>query len=526
MAGSDHPSGAEQRLLPAALALAIAAMLVPPLAVPLPPLLDYPNHLARLSLIAGQAARPPLDAVYVVDWSRAATNIGIDLLALAFGPAFGAEAVGRIGILFALLLPVLGALALGRVVAGRWHVAMLATPLFAWTLPLAAGFLNHQIAVGLALLAAAGHAALRHHGPAPALLLGAASLAIAVVHLFGAAFLIALAGATALGPVWPGWREWGAATRRVVAAAGPAVIGLGIFLLLAPTLPGDAAQGAASRWHWTYQPALKAAGLLAPFVTYDLAAGMALALLTLALCLIGLRGGWIRFHAGLGALAAALFLGGLVLPSTIGDTEQIEIRLACAGMLAALVGLRPGATLPARAERLVVFGLLAFAIGRSAWTLHDWRAGARDIAAVERALAALPRGATLLPVEGHGPGQGQASTGPRLAGLWPLHVHYGLRAVVLRDAFVPGIFAFAGKQPLRLREPWRALTLPAAGPPPLAALSAAPALPLLQGWRHRFGHVLVLDAPGMTEAALPAGLELVAVEGFARLYRVVPQPGR
>ncbi|MBR0682995.1 hypothetical protein GXW74_21060 [Roseomonas eburnea] len=520
-------AGQGQGSILAALACAVCVLLVPPLLVPLPPLVDYPNHLARLWLIAGHAERPPLDAIYVIDWSRAVTNIGIDLLALGLGRVIGADTVGRLGVVLALLLPVLGTLALGRAVAGRWHAAMLLAPALAWNLPFAAGFLNHQISVGLALLAAAMSAALPGRPVLRAILLFLAGLVIIVVHLFGGLLLIALVAALAIGETIPARGARSLAVRRIAVAAAPPALALATFLLLAPTLPGEAGESAVPRWFWTWRPDMKAGAALAPFVTYHVLLGQAVALLLLFLAHAAVRRGWIRFHAGLCALAVGLFLGSLVLPSSLGDTEQIELRLSCAAVLVAIASLRPGSAMPRRARQSATAGLLAITFVLSGWVLHDWRLAARDVAAVERALAALPRGAAVLPAEAGDDTRSSAAQSPRLAGSWPLHSHYGLLAVMLRDAAVPGLFALAGKQPVRLRDAWRHLAPTGSSLPRIQDLDSTQAGATGNGpprdWRENFGYLLVLDAAGADVAPPPAGLELLADEGFARLYRVVPR---
>ncbi|HWE16449.1 MAG TPA: hypothetical protein VG758_04605, partial [Hyphomicrobiaceae bacterium] len=63
------------------LAAAFAGLAVPVLLAEIPPLLDYPNHLVRLWLIAGGAEIEPLSRMYAVSWTSAHTNVGIDYLA-------------------------------------------------------------------------------------------------------------------------------------------------------------------------------------------------------------------------------------------------------------------------------------------------------------------------------------------------------------------------------------------------------------------------------------------------------------
>jgi hypothetical protein len=54
-----------------------------------PPILDYPNHYARMWLLAGGIAEPPFNRIYALDWNRTFTNVGIDLAAYWLGPVIG-----------------------------------------------------------------------------------------------------------------------------------------------------------------------------------------------------------------------------------------------------------------------------------------------------------------------------------------------------------------------------------------------------------------------------------------------------
>ena len=109
----------------ALLTIALAALAVPVLLAPIPPLLDYPNHLVRLWLIAGGANSPPLSEMYAVSWSSAYTNVGIDYLGAALGRFLPIVPLGSVLVVLALVLPPLGAVALialysGARTGGRW----------------------------------------------------------------------------------------------------------------------------------------------------------------------------------------------------------------------------------------------------------------------------------------------------------------------------------------------------------------------------------------------------------------------
>jgi hypothetical protein len=518
--------GSERRLVLLGLALAFGILLVPIALVRVPPLVDYPNHLARLWLISGGASQPPLDEIYAVDWSNAVANIGIDLLARALGPLVGAETVGRFGVALALVLPVLGAAALGRVVAGRWHAGLLTAAALAWNLPFALGFLNNQIAVGLALLMAAAFASRSWRGVVRAAGLAAAGAALMVVHPFGACFLAGLIGALGIGPSVPRPADRAIVAKRAAAGIALVLVGAVGILLLAPTPPGADPRFAASLFSFDYRAVTKAVGLLAPFLTYSLLAEGALGVVTLVVAYHGVRTGWLRVHFGLGLLAVSLFLASLVLPSDAGDTHLIDFRFAVMGLFALIAALTPARPLAGRAVLAVAVGLLAIAAARSLWITTQWQAAERDLMAVERALAPLPVGAALLSVEAAPFDAERDTRGPRLAGQWFLHTHYPLRAVVLRQAFVPGLFAFAGRQPVTVLAPWQRLAAPDAMQPSSADLARSDdprlraAFPHLASWRADFQYLLVLDAASPAAEPLPDGLDLVADEGFARLYRI------
>src|SRR5437762_2357798 len=59
-------------------ALSFLSLAGPLLVCEIPPLTDYPNHLARYWLIAGGLSDPALAHFYQVDWANAVTNVGVD----------------------------------------------------------------------------------------------------------------------------------------------------------------------------------------------------------------------------------------------------------------------------------------------------------------------------------------------------------------------------------------------------------------------------------------------------------------
>lgn len=80
-------------LVPLALVVALASVVVPVLLVQLPAMWDYPNHLVRYWILLGYAEGTPVATMYQPDWSLARTNIGSDLLAVGIGRVLPFEAV-------------------------------------------------------------------------------------------------------------------------------------------------------------------------------------------------------------------------------------------------------------------------------------------------------------------------------------------------------------------------------------------------------------------------------------------------
>ena len=119
---------------------ALAALALPVALVHVPPLLDYPNHFARLWLLAGGIEQPPISAMYAADWSVALTNIGVDLIAATLGRVIGADLLGHLLVAAALILPPLGAILLNCAVFGGWHWWQVGFPILAWNSTLLAGF--------------------------------------------------------------------------------------------------------------------------------------------------------------------------------------------------------------------------------------------------------------------------------------------------------------------------------------------------------------------------------------------------
>lgn len=316
-------------------------ILIPFLAVSVPPLVDYPNHLARFWLLTGGANTPALSPFYVVDWSKASTNIGVDLFVAGLGAVAPAGVAGFLAAMLAAAGPPIGLILLSRTVFQRFHPWQVLFPLTTWSTTFLMGFLNFQIGIGLALALAAADPWLRRRlhgyvGPARALL----GALLAVDHLYAPFFYASLVFALTFGEaaVWPA--RWRGLAKRVGAAAVAAawcVVALLPLALFARMLPGSDAQG-----HGLVYGLLvyKLFALLTPLSAYNLFVGVAITatLLGTGVWLVG-RGA-LQAHSGLALVGAMLVALSVLAPDHAAGGSWIAQRFPTVALLVLIGAVR------------------------------------------------------------------------------------------------------------------------------------------------------------------------------------------
>lgn len=535
--GRESSLAADRRIWIATLfciVFASGTLVIPVAYVHTAPLLDYPNHVARMWLLAGGADHAPLNAIYAVDWSGASTNIGMDLLAATLGRLIGAVLLGKLLLAAAVLLPPMGAVLLNRSVFGGWYWWQAGFPVLAWNTTLLMGFVNFQIGLGLALLAAcADPLILRHSRPSCAALTRMAmATMLFVFHAFAAGFYAVLLTGIALGAGREPFGTFALFGRAFLRATRPAALGVGVpvvcFLLLAPTIPGGHAfPGAYDFWE-NLNLSYKSVSLVSGFLTYDLYIDITMVFLLWMCGRVFASREHQRCHSGLLVAALGLFVLTIVTPPTLAGTAFLDWRFSGMALLTGMAAVRPG--LPsARAGVVAAVALMSLSLVRTGWIAVKWQERQGDIAAVEQVLAFVPSGAAVLPAH-HMVEEGlDRPHGRGLTDVMPWYQHLQSLAVPLRHAFVPTLFTAPGKQPLRVSPPWKDIAVLEGYCLPvqfLRSFTPSPQLTYKFGyaarWRERFDYVLVLNAQAPVaedESTLP-NLELIADRGFARLYHI------
>jgi hypothetical protein len=385
----------------------------------------------------------------------------------------------------------------------------------AYNFPFVFGFANYTLSMALAFPALALWLRLGRSGRLRlrAALFVPISLILWVAHVYGWAFLCAVAGTIEL----VRRREAGATLPRALVEAAQRCLPLALAVIpLIVWRSGDVG-GRTEGW---FSMIVKVDYLLTAFRDrwrwLDL---LSLALLA-ALLLLAWRGRRLRFAPPVAAAASLLLLVYLLLPQRVFGSAYADMRLYPYLLAFALIGIRPGPEASRRflhglAVAGLAFVLVRFGANTASFALYD-RAWDRELAALDH----VPRGARLVSL-----------VGARCRGDWTMlrYDHLPGLAVVRREAFSNDQWSVPGAQLLQTH-------YPAAGPfekdpSHIVALADCP----VKRWRRldealrimpwdAFDYLWLIDPP-LYDRRLTEGLEPVWRSGASVLYRI-PHPRR
>ncbi len=508
------------------------------------PLLDYPNHLARMGILAAHGTDPAFNAMYRVHWALF-PNLAMDLIVPPLARILPLGAAGSVFAAAAALLCVSGTIALHRALfrPALWPYV---SALTAYNFVLTNGFLNYLFGLGVALWAVAFWVRLASRGlPIRAAFAMLAGLACLICHIFAFAILALLCGSIELVRLWrvlhgsdrTPWRELPSQlARSALTLTAATVLPFLTYKLFGPSNTYSRPdQGRLFLEQLTHngflaEPRMRLLWLLgtvgAPNRELDLIAAAVLA----AIPLLAFARRSLSFSPEPLLAAAILLVAFLVLPSTAIDNGMVYPRLALPVVLLCIAGIRPVLPRPlgtAAAVAVVMLTLFHAAGTASVWSrqqavLQDLRSVTREVTPCSRVLATRDGGNAWMVERDE----------PAVSRIFYNGVAYAnLPAWVMmqRRAYWPMIFAQTGKQPLEVLPPFDQMQqndgyLPLTqqlrlgqGSGGVAGSNRWPSQ--LTDWRHRYDYVLILHQhPG---TALPSELQLLARSGFAALYRVI-----
>lgn len=220
-------------------AIAFLITIAPILAVTYPPLLDYPNHLAR-SFILANLDDPVLSTIYEANW-RYLPNLAYDLVMSVLTAIAPAPVAGKIFIFLMFLAQ------LGGVVALHFAIHRQLTPipfiaiLFLVNYIFFMGFLAYYLSSAIVLLGLAAWVWMEDHPAFWRLAVGTGfGLLLVVFHLYAFGAFAFLVGAYEASRLVVNWRKMREIAARLLLAGIAFVPAVAVFLLFAPT--GDVEQ--------------------------------------------------------------------------------------------------------------------------------------------------------------------------------------------------------------------------------------------------------------------------------------------
>jgi MFS family permease len=264
-----------------------------------PPLLDYPNHLARIFVLKNAPEDPALSRIYAPHWSLI-PNLAVDVLGLLLLHVVPIHIAGRIVVGISVLMPVIGLISYARTISGVRSYWPFAAALLGYNALLLLGFLSFQIGLGLAFVAAAiWHSGREDHLWRTTLIVAVLSVAVFFSHILGLVFLAILLCADEAGDrrTWRNPRHL-----RVRPAAFALIFATPVILYFLSDLAADSNDPVWVTW------GEKLVILFQPFWNYDWRLDITTAVVVVGAVYVGLiiRAGTLSRPAGIAFLIAML----------------------------------------------------------------------------------------------------------------------------------------------------------------------------------------------------------------------------
>ena len=479
-------------------------VLLPLLVVTIPPLHDYPFHLARAEAIAALLGQVDHGTPYRLG-SFMLPNEAMDVVTLGLTAILAPIQAGRVFLGLVQVLLLSGTVALHYALHRRVSPWPLLAAFFLYNWIFLYGFTNYLFGVGVMLWAVAAWVATAEWRWVPRLAVATqAALVLLFCHLVAFGLFAVVVGGLALHDALTGRHDGFAA--RLFLPGLPFLVGLVVFVVLSPTIE-EARQPIAYAGWWGWKPLVAWRTLLSGQTVLDIATLGPVALLALVLLL--------RRRLGLAPpmLAPLLLLGATfaVMPHALFGSAYGDARLPVAVLLVAIASTdlrRMGG--PAMLAWVVVLGVLL--AGRSLATARGWMATQEIFARHMDAFATMPEGSVLWAATA-GPYPTLAYRNAAELAMWhPPLKHVASLAGVGRDIFVPATWADPYKQPIAVPQHYRAAKQLQGDNPfkTTSSASLAEVLASIRRLREAAPQFLLLSYPARLEGALPPGATPVA----------------
>lgn len=416
--------------------LLMAAVSIPIATHPLPPLSDYPNHLARMHVIDAMGTDPYLTRFYTVEW-QLIPNLMMDLIVPVLHRFMDVYLAGQIFMVLAFVLIASGMLAFNRALTGRWSaLPLIALPLL-YNGVLLVGVVNYIFGIGLSLWALAAWVALREWTwPWRFAISTLFTLTLFFCHLFTVGLYGLGLLAFELNRLWSRHAEPWSPRLFEFCAAGVPFVPVLLLLIVSPTWQVD---GVSAYW----ELGGKLGGIFAAVSVYYPAVAWGLIAAAVLAALYARRHRMLSFHPVGWALLVVGAVTYLAMPRALFGAYLADQRLpiALAFMLVACFDL----DLRSRLARGGFIALLALLLTARLMEVQlVWNHLQYLTDEFRQSVQAIKRGSRVLVVFG------DRSTGKEISDFEI--VHAASLATIERSALVTTLFTVRGKQILHARK--------------------------------------------------------------------------
>jgi hypothetical protein len=401
------------------------------------PLIDYPNHLARMHILSALPSSARLQNYYAIVW-QPLPNLAMDLVVPALAHWLPLAWAGKVFVAAILCLMSGGAALLHRVLFGSWSAWPLLAFLFVYDHALLWGFLNYLFGIGVSLFALASWIGLRSR---PRLRFVAGTffaLALFFCHLLAFGLYGVMVIGYEAGRVLRERQRLAREAGSLILAGAPFLPPAAIYLLFTPRSGGG---------QIVFNQIIdKVVLLFNVFDNYNVAFDATCFAAGVLATGFAFWQRWVRLDPAIAMPLGLLVITYLLMPDTLATASGADGRIPLLLGLLIVAGSRWTAPMKGAARAFAVAALVLFLV-RLSVVGTEWLKSDRFYAQLLPAFEKIPAGSRVAVANPTGTVEFPA---PSLS-------HFPALAVVRRDAFVPTLFALPAQQPIALHPHFAAI---------------------------------------------------------------------